>query len=47
MVAWFALGESINAVQVAGAAGVVGSVLLLQVRRDSLRKFLRERPHAE
>ena len=47
IVAWFALGESINAVQVAGAAGVVGSVLLLQVRRDSLRKFLRERRHAE
>ena len=47
MVAWFALGESINAVQIAGAAGVVGSVLLLQVRRDSLRKFLRERRHAE
>jgi drug/metabolite transporter (DMT)-like permease len=47
MVAWFALGESINAVQVVGAAGVVGSVVLLQVRRDSLRKLLRERRHAE
>ncbi len=47
MVAWFALGESINAVQIAGAAGVVGSVLLLQVRRESLRKFLRDRRYAE
>jgi drug/metabolite transporter (DMT)-like permease len=47
LVAWFALGESINAVQIAGAAGVVGSVLLLQVRRDSLRKFLKDRHHAE
>jgi len=47
MVAWFALGESINAVQVAGAAGVVGSVLLLQVRRDFLRKLLRDRQRAE
>jgi drug/metabolite transporter (DMT)-like permease len=47
MVAWFTLGESINTVQVAGAAGVVGSVLLLQVRRDSLRKFLKDHRHAE
>jgi drug/metabolite transporter (DMT)-like permease len=47
MVAWFTLGESINAVQVAGAAGVVGSVLLLQVRRDSLPKLLRDRRHAK
>jgi len=47
MVAWLTLGESINAVQVAGAAGVVGSVLLLQVRRDSLRAFIRNRGHAE
>jgi len=47
MVAWFALGESINAVQVVGAAGVVGSVMLLQMRRDPLQKLLRERHHAE
>ncbi len=47
MVAWFALGESINAVQVAGAVGVVGSVLLLQLRRDSFRKYLKDRRHAE
>ena len=47
MVAWFTLGESINAVQVAGAAGVVGSVLLLQVRRESFRKFLKESRHAQ
>ncbi|MCX6135003.1 MAG: DMT family transporter [Ignavibacteriales bacterium] len=46
-VAWLALGESINAVQVAGTVGVVGSVLLLQVRRDSFRKFLKDRRHAE
>jgi drug/metabolite transporter (DMT)-like permease len=47
MVAWFALGESINAVQVAGAAGVVGSVMLLQVRRQSLRRFMKRGRHAE
>jgi len=47
IVAWFALGESINAVQICGAAGVVGSVLLLQVRRDSLLKLLRSGHHAK
>ena len=47
IVAWFALGESINAVQICGAAGVVGSVLLLQVRRDSLLKLLRSSHHAK
>lgn len=47
IVAWFALGESINAVQICGAAGVVGSVLLLQVRRDSLLKLLGNGHHAK
>jgi len=47
IVAWFALGESINAVQICGAAAVVGSVLLLQVRRDSLLKLLRSSHHAK
>lgn len=47
IVAWFALGESINAVQICGAAGVVGSVLLLQVRRDSLLKLRRKGHHAK
>lgn len=46
-VAWIALGESIDAVQVAGGFGVVASVFLLQMRRDSLRKLLGERRHAQ
>jgi drug/metabolite transporter (DMT)-like permease len=41
-VAWIALGESINAVQIGGAVAVICSVLLLQFRRDYLRKLLRK-----
>lgn len=47
IVAWFALGESINAVQAGGAAAVVSSVLLLQVRRDYLSRLIRRRHRAE
>ncbi|HTY38071.1 MAG TPA: DMT family transporter, partial [Bacteroidota bacterium] len=47
MVAWATLGESINTIQVAGAAGVVGSVLLLQLRRETFRKFVGRRRNAE
>jgi drug/metabolite transporter (DMT)-like permease len=47
MVAWVTLGESINAIQVAGAAGVVGSVMLLQLRKERFRRFMRKRDNAE
>lgn len=47
MVAWVALGESINAIQVTGALGVVGSVMLLQVRKETFRKFLGNRRNAQ
>ena len=40
IVAWVALGEDIGAIQIAGAAGVVGSVMLLQLRKETFRKFL-------
>ena len=47
IVAWIALGEGIGAVQITGAGAVIGAVLLLQVRRDSLMKFRRNRPYGE
>jgi drug/metabolite transporter (DMT)-like permease len=46
-VAWLALGEAINAIQICGGIAVIGSVLLLQTRRDYLSKLLRSRPHGE
>jgi drug/metabolite transporter (DMT)-like permease len=46
-VAWLALGETISTVQIVGAAAVIVSVLLLQMRRDYLRKLLRSRHHGE
>jgi drug/metabolite transporter (DMT)-like permease len=47
IVAWVALGEGIGPVQIAGAGAVVGAVLLLQVRRDSLLKIRRNRSYGE
>lgn len=47
IVAWIALGEGIGAIQVAGAGAVIGAVLLLQVRRDSLTNIRRNRRDGE
>lgn len=47
IVAWIALGESINGVQIVGGAGVVGSVLLLQVWRSPFERMLRGQRHGE
>lgn len=46
-VAWLALGEAINSVQIGGAIAVIASVLLLQTRRNYLRNLLRNRHHGE
>jgi drug/metabolite transporter (DMT)-like permease len=46
-VAWIALGESINPVQVGGAIAVICSVVMLQVRRDYLRKIMRSDLHGK
>jgi len=43
-VAWLALGEAINAIQIGGAIAVIAAVLLLQMHRDYLRRLLRN-PH--
>ena len=47
IVAWLALSESMNFIQVAGTIAVVSSVLLLQVRRSALPGFLRKERHGE
>lgn len=47
IVAWFALGESMGSVQVAGTVAVVSSVILLQVRRTWLPGFLRRNDHGQ
>ena len=46
VVAWIALGESMGGVQVLGAAAVVGSVLLLQLRRNYLMPLRKGAPDA-
>lgn len=46
-VAWFALGEAINGVQIGGALAVICSVLMLQIRRDYLKKLLRNKQHGQ
>jgi drug/metabolite transporter (DMT)-like permease len=46
-IAWVALGETISAVQIGGGIAVIGSMLLLQLRRDYLKKLLRNRHHGE
>jgi drug/metabolite transporter (DMT)-like permease len=46
-VAWLALGETISVVQGCGAIAVIASVILLQMRRDYLRKLLRQRHNGE
>jgi drug/metabolite transporter (DMT)-like permease len=46
VVAWIALGESISTVQIGGGAAVVGSVLLLQVRRNYLTSMPGDNRHA-
>ena len=46
VVAWIALGESIGGVQIVGATAVVGSVLLLQVRRNYLKPLPKDAPDA-
>jgi drug/metabolite transporter (DMT)-like permease len=47
IVAWIALGESMSYVQIAGTIAVVGSVLLLQVRRNAIPGILRKERHGE
>jgi drug/metabolite transporter (DMT)-like permease len=47
IVAWIALGESMNHVQIAGTVAVVASVLLLQVRRKPLASILKRGRHGQ
>ncbi len=45
VVAWMALGEGIGPVQIAGAVGVIGAVLMLQIRHNSLMKTQRDQSY--
>jgi drug/metabolite transporter (DMT)-like permease len=47
IVAYLALGEALNLIQMVGALAVVGAVLLLQLRRDQFSRILRRRVRAE
>jgi drug/metabolite transporter (DMT)-like permease len=47
IVAWVALGESLNGVQIVGTVAVVASVLLLQMRKDIFTSRLKRRNYGE
>jgi drug/metabolite transporter (DMT)-like permease len=47
IVAYIALGEGLSLIQIFGALAVVGAVLLLQLRRDQLERFIRRQVRAE
>jgi drug/metabolite transporter (DMT)-like permease len=47
MVAYVALGETLSLVQMVGALGVVSAVVLLQLRRDQLKRFVRRQIRGE
>lgn len=41
VIAFFVLGETLNAIQILGAVAVVAAVGMLQVRQEHIRKFIR------
>jgi drug/metabolite transporter (DMT)-like permease len=47
IVAYVALGEALDVIQMVGALAVVSAVLLLQLRRDQLRRLMRREARAE
>ena len=47
IVAYLALGEALSLIQMLGALAVVSAVVLLQLRRDHLKRLMRRQVHAE